>query len=169
MTKQEIIDSLRSHLAELTEATFSKSREMKQSLEQKIQQSEHFSRQLVEAQAALAEQISQSKAQLLTLDKPLELEQELTEIAHDDADIAQLQHHFAEKVNQHINQLKADTVTAEQSLNDLLEETKRTLYGKTNRWAHYKQQFDARFGHHIQWAKHKLAAQLVVCADKLKA
>lgn len=169
MKKQDILQILENHLAELSDTVEQKSGEMKTSLNTKIAEVEQFLMHLNAVKERLESQLHTSRNWLAEMDTSTDFNTELTSMVADDADISLLKNELAERVNQHLNQLKADTVAIEQSLSDHLLETQQQLSGKASAWYNFKQQFNARFGDKIAWAKVKLAEQLEFCADKLKA
>lgn len=168
MKKQEIIEMIETHLAELNQTATQKCREMHTQLAAKVEEATQFVNQLAEAQAQLNHQLEASKAQLTELETPLDIAALAEELVNDDADLAEVKNLLAEHVNGKINQRKAESVASEQALSDTLLE-QQTTFGGTSPWAEYKARFNARFGDKIQWAKDKLAEQLEQCAVRLKA
>ena len=173
---QQRIDSLKA-------SAIQQQTEMKQSLNECIEQSEAIQNQLVQSQQQLTSQLEYGTAVLIELEQGLQLDFS-TEIAefkqlcqNETADTAeltqQLEQHVQEKITFQLNELKAKTGIALQEIGQVTLHIKQ-LFGaeksaKVKGLAKLKQRLYKRFGKQIIASKEYLAKQLELGASKLRA
>ena len=157
--------------------------EMKQSLNECIEQSEAIQNQLVQSQQQLTSQLEYGTAVLIELEQGLQLDFS-TEIAEfeqlcqnetaDTTELTQrLEQHVQEKITFQLNELKAKTGIALQEIGQVTLHIKQ-LFGaeksaKVKGLAKLKQRLYKRFGKQIIASKECLAKQLERGASKLRA
>lgn len=157
--------------------------EMKQSLNECIEQSEAIQNQLVQSQQQLTSQLEYGTAVLIELEQGLQLDFS-TEIAEfeqlcqnetaDTTELTQrLEQHVQEKITFQLNELKAKTGIALQEIGQVTLHVKQ-LFGaeksaKVKGLAKLKQRLYKRFGKQIIASKECLAKQLERGASKLRA
>jgi len=179
----DLMQQIQQRIDSLKASAIQQQTEMKQSLNECIEQSEAIQNQLVQSQQQLTSQLEYGTAVLIELEQGLQLDFS-TEIAefeqlcqNETADTAeltqQLEQHVQEKITFQLNELKAKTGIALQEIGQVTLHIKQ-LFGaeksaKVKGLAKLKQRLYKRFGKQIIASKEYLAKQLERGASKLRA
>jgi raw score 10.90 len=182
-TMSDLMQQIQQRIDSLKASAMQQQTEMKQSLNECIEQSEAIQNQLVQSQQQLTSQLEYGTAVLIELEQGLQLDFS-TEIAEfeqlcqnetaDTAELTQrLEQHVQEKITFQLNELKAKTGIALQEIGQVTLHIKQ-LFGaeksaKVKGLAKLKQRLYKRFGKQIIASKECLAKQLERGASKLRA
>ena len=181
-TMSDLMQQIQQRIDSLKASAMQQQTEMKQSLNECIEQSEAIQNQLVQSQQQLTSQLEYT-AVLIELEQGLQLDFS-TEIAEfeqlcqnetaDTAELTQrLEQNVQEKITFQLNELKAKTGIALQEIGQVTLHIKQ-LFGaeksaKVKGLAKLKQRLYKRFGKQIIASKECLAKQLERGANKLRA
>ena len=175
----DLMQQIQQRIDSLKASAIQQQTEMKQSLNECIEQSEAIQNQLVQSQQQLTSQLEYGTAVLIELEQGLQLDFS-TEIAefeqlcqNETADTQRLEQHVQEKITFQLNELKAKTGIALQEIGQVTLHIKQ-LFGaeksaKVKGLAKLKQRLYKRFGKQIIASKECLAKQLERGASKLRA
>lgn len=182
-TMSDLMQQIQQRIDSIKASAMQQQTEMKQSLNECIEQSEAIQNQLVQSQQQLTSQLEYGTAVLIELEQGLQLDFS-TEIAEfeqlcqnetaDTAELTQrLEQHVQEKITFQLNELKAKTGIALQEIGQVTLHIKQ-LFGaeksaKVKGLAKLKQRLYKRFGKQIIASKECLAKQLERGASKLRA
>ena len=182
-TMSDLMQQIQQRIDSLKASAMQQQTEMKQSLNECIEQSEAIQNQLVQSQQPLTSQLEYGTAVLIELEQGLQLDFS-TEIAEfeqlcqnetaDTAELTQrLEQNVQEKITFQLNELKAKTGIALQEIGQVTLHIKQ-LFGaeksaKVKGLAKLKQRLYKRFGKQIIASKECLAKQLERGASKLRA
>ena len=182
-TMSDLMQQIQQRIDSIKASAMQQQTEMKQSLNECIEQSEAIQNQLVQSQQQLTSQLEYGTAVLIELEQGLQLDFS-TEIAEfeqlcqnetaDTAELTQrLEQHVQEKITFQLNELKAKTGIALQEIGQVTLHIKQ-LFGaeksaKVKGLAKLKQRLYKRFGKQIIASKECLATQLERGASKLRA
>jgi len=182
-TMSDLMQQIQQRIDSLKVSAMQQQTEMKQSLNECIEQSEAIQNQLVQSQQQLTSQLEYGTAVLIELEQGLQLDFS-TEIAEfeqlcqnetaDTAELTQrLEQNVQEKITFQLNELKAKTGIALQEIGQVTLHIKQ-LFGaeksaKVKGLAKLKQRLYKRFGKQIIASKECLAKQLERGASKLRA
>lgn len=182
-TMSDLMQQIQQRIDSIKASAMQQQTEMKQSLNECIEQSEAIQNQLVQSQQQLTSQLEYGTAVLIELEQGLQLDFS-TEIAEfeqlcqnetaDTTELTQrLEQHVQEKITFQLNELKAKTGIALQEIGQVTLHIKQ-LFGaeksaKVKGLAKLKQRLYKRFGKQIIASKECLAKQLERGASKLRA
>ena len=182
-TMSDLMQQIQQRIDSIKASAMQQQTEMKQSLNECIEQSEAIQNQLVQSQQQLTSQLEYGTAVLIELEQGLQLDFS-TEIAEfeqlcqnetaDTAELTQrLEQNVQEKITFQLNELKAKTGIALQEIGQVTLHIKQ-LFGaeksaKVKGLAKLKQRLYKRFGKQIIASKECLAKQLERGASKLRA
>lgn len=182
-TMSDLMQQIQQRIDSIKASAMQQQTEMKQSLNECIEQSEAIQNQLVQSQQQLTSQLEYGTAVLIELEQGLQLDFS-TEIAkfeqlcqNETADTTELtqrlEQHVQEKITFQLNELKAKTGIALQEIGQVTLHIKQ-LFGaeksaKVKGLAKLKQRLYKRFGKQIIASKECLAKQLERGASKLRA
>ena len=182
-TMSDLMQQIQQRIDSIKASAMQQQTEMKQSLNECIEQSEAIQNQLVQSQQLLTSQLEYGTAVLIELEQGLQLDFS-TEIAEfeqlcqnetaDTTELTQrLEQHVQEKITFQLNELKAKTGIALQEIGQVTLHIKQ-LFGaeksaKVKGLAKLKQRLYKRFGKQIIASKECLAKQLERGASKLRA
>ena len=182
-TMSDLMQQIQQRIDSIKASAMQQQTEMKQSLNECIEQSEAIQNQLVQSQQQLTSQLEYGTAVLIELEQGLQLDFS-TEIAefeqlcqNETADTTELmqrlEQHVQEKITFQLNELKAKTGIALQEIGQVTLHIKQ-LFGaeksaKVKGLAKLKQRLYKRFGKQIISSKECLAKQLERGANKLRA
>ena len=176
-TMSDLMQQIQQRIDSIKASAMQQQTEMKQSLNECIEQSEAIQNQLVQSQQQLTSQLEYGTAVLIELEQGLQLDFS-TEIAefeqlcqNETADKTELTQQ--EKITFQLNELKAKTGIALQEIGQVTLHIKQ-LFGaeksaKVKGLAKLKQRLYKRFGKQIIASKECLAKQLERGARKLRA
>lgn len=182
-TMSDLMQQIQQRIDSLKASAIQQQTEMKQSLNECIEQSEAIQNQLVQSQKQLTSQLEYGTAVLIELEQGLQLDfsTEITEFEQlcqnetaDTTELTQrLEQHVQEKITFQLNELKAKTGIALQEIGQVTLHIKQ-LFGaeksaKVKGLAKLKQRLYKRFGKQIIALKECLAKQLERGASKLRA
>ena len=182
-TMSDLMQQIQQRIDSIKASAMQQQTEMKQSLNECIEQSEAIQNQLVQSQQQLTSQLEYGTAVLIELEQGLQLDFS-TEIAEfeqlcqnetaDTTELTQrLEQHVQEKITFQLNELKAKTGIALQEIGQVTLHIKQ-LFGaeksaKVKGLAKLKQRLYKRFSKQIIASKECLAKQLERGANKLRA
>ena len=182
-TMSDLMQQIQQRIDSIKASAMQQQTEMKQSLNECIEQSEAIQNQLVQSQQQLTSQLEYGTAVLIELEQGLQLDFS-TEIAEfeqlcqnetaDTTELTQrLEQHVQEKITFQLNELKAKTGIALQEIGQVTLRIKQ-LFGaeksaKVKGLAKLKQRLYKRFGKQIIASKECLAKQLERGASKFKS
>lgn len=182
-TMSDLMQQIQQRIDSIKASAMQQQTEMKQSLNECIEQSEAIQNQLVQSQQQLTSQLEYGTAVLIEQEQGLQLDFS-TEIAEfeqlcqnetaDTTELTQrLEQHVQEKITFQLNELKAKTGIALQEIGQVTLHIKQ-LFGaeksaKVKGLAKLKQRLYKRFGKQIIASKECLAKQLERGASKLRA
>ena len=175
-TMSDLMQQIQQRIDSIKASAMQQQTEMKQSLNECIEQSEAIQNQLVQSQQQLTSQLEYGTAVLIELEQGLQLDFS-TEIAEfeqlcqnetaDTTELTQrLEQHVQEKITFQLNELKAKTGIALQEIGQLFGAEKSA---KVKGLAKLKQRLYKHFGKQIIASKECLAKQLERGASKLRA
>ena len=175
-TMSDLMQQIQQRIDSLKASAMQQQTEMKQSLNECIEQSEAIQNQLVQSQQQLTSQLEYGTA-VLQLDFSTEIAEFEQLCQNETANTAeltqQLEQHVQEKITFQLNELKAKTGIALQEIGQVTLHIKQ-LFGaeksaKVKGLAKLKQRLYKRFGKQIIASKECLAKQLERGASKLRA
>lgn len=171
-TMSDLMQQIQQRIDSIKASAMQQQTEMKQSLNECIEQSEAIQNQLVQSQQQLTSQLEYGTAVLIELEQGLQLDFS-TEIADTTELTQRLEQHVQEKITFQLNELKAKTGIALQEIGQVTLHIKQ-LFGaeksaKVKGLAKLKQRLYKRFGKQIIASKECLAKQLERGASKLRA
>ena len=172
-TMSDLMQQIQQRIDSLKASAMQQQTEMKQSLNECIEQSEAIQNQLVQSQQQLTSQLEQG-LQLDFSTEIAEFEQLCQNETADTTELTQrLEQHVQEKITFQLNELKAKTGIALQEIGQVTLHIKQ-LFGaeksaKVKGLAKLKQRLYKRFGKQIIASKECLAKQLERGASKLRA
>ena len=171
-TMSDLMQQIQQRIDSIKASAMQQQTEMKQSLNECIEQSEAIQNQLVQSQQQLTSQLEYGTAVLIELEQGLQLDFS-TETADTTELTQRLEQHVQEKITFQLNELKAKTGIALQEIGQVTLHIKQ-LFGaeksaKVKGLAKLKQRLYKRFGKQIIASKECLAKQLERGASKLRA
>ena len=171
-TMSDLMQQIQQRIDSIKASAMQQQTEMKQSLNECIEQSEAIQNQLVQSQQQLTSQLEYGTAVLIELEQGLQLDFS-TETADTTELTQRLEQHVQEKIMFQLNELKAKTGIALQEIGQVTLHIKQ-LFGaeksvKVKGLAKLKQRLYKRFGKQIIASKECLAKQLERGASKLRA